>query len=125
MSSTLANRWFPIAATSVTVSVYAYYRANEGVGAYANNGSLLPNLAIVFPTGSTGGVPAEVVRELIVQHVDNFVSRTLWNPRAQTPLAAIRGALERSEFGTSLGRGGSSVGINLYFDGQFGDVYVG
>lgn len=125
MSSALANRWYPTAAGSITITMSVFFRANEGVGAWSSSGVFMPNLSIVFPTGGTAGVPMEVVKDIISQHVENFVNRAMWNPRNQTHLQAIQGCLDKSEFGAVLGRGTTSTGVNLYFDGQFGDVYVG
>lgn len=124
MSPALNARWYPRAVTSTTLTLNFYYRTTEGTGSFLSNAVGMPaNTTIIYASGRDGGVPAAAIYEAIVAHFLNGFDPSKWNPESGTPEQRIRAALD-DHLGILLSAGGA-VTVGLFFDGQFGSVYVG
>jgi len=115
--------WWP-KTTGMAVWTFApYWRANKGVGSYAAfSGSPLniPPWAIIR-TGYSQGAPVSEYLDMILTYFLNKGIHLWYSPVTGTPQEAIAKALAS----VVLPVGTASVTMNLYFDGQFGSVYVG
>jgi len=121
--SHLAQRWFPSNTSSVSFECYARWRANEGVGPYVSfTGSPIsvPDLA-VYATRDTGA-PLDLFVERAIRHLMDHGLAGWYNPEAVPVEEALRSAFSQ----WTPPRDPSSQGLYVYvfFDGQFGPVYV-
>lgn len=120
------TRWWPSWGSSVTFSVYFRGRQTEGTGNFVTLASIdaqvqCPDLGLVFATGSTEGVTANILVDLIVQHLLNGNIGHWWCPPGGLTLAE---ALYKGFDGWAGPASDGSTGVSVFFDGQFGGVYT-
>jgi len=121
MSSAQDRLVWPGTRSSSSLYIQLYYRQTEGSGAYASLGSAgsAPNLTMVAPTGVDAGVIHSALAESIIQYLENDSWLVHWYcPKTGTLRSNLLAALNAK---THLGTG-TSLALNLFFDGQFGPV---
>lgn len=121
MSSAQSRLLVPGGLGSTTVNVSFYSRQSEGSGTYAALYVSLgiSHLTIVIAGGASAGMSVDALMESIIQYLENQPTLVAWyNPETGTLRSNLRAALD-----ARLGLGvGTTVYVNVFFDGQFGPV---